>query len=213
MEAFLGSFSGLGVYVGLLLLLILCGVGNPLPEDFALITGGYLAYTEVISFWPTVIICYVGVIIGDLMLYGLGRYYGQKIIAHRWINRIIPTERVEKIRANFRRWGRWTIFLARFLVGLRSPTFLVAGVMHVRFRDFLVLDAIGALITVPLFVGLGLLFGNNIEVLRYDVRHYSHWAMAAGIILLAGWLFWVWWKVRKEDIADQKEKALFRSDS
>lgn len=92
------------------------------------------------------------VLAGDLLLYYCGRRYGQQIITHKRLHRIIPPERVDRIRHNFQRRGHWAVFFARFLVGLRSPTFLVSGVMHVPFRQFLLLDGLGALISVPLAV-------------------------------------------------------------
>jgi membrane protein DedA with SNARE-associated domain len=210
MELFFSFFAGAGLYVALFILLLLCGVGNPIPEDLVLITGGYFAYTEIVHLWPTILVCYVGVVLGDVMLYYIGRRYGQKIIGHRRLARILPAERLDRIRNNFRRLGHWAIPLARFLVGLRSPTFLVSGVMHIRFRTFLILDALGALITVPLFVGLGFLFGNNIDVIKHDVRRLGHWAMAAGILLVIGYILYLWRKIRHEETAEEKEKAHFQ---
>lgn len=207
MDAFLAHFSGAMLYVVLFFSLVVCGVGNPIPEDIMLISGGYLAFAKLTLFWPTVAICYVGVLIGDSLLYFFGYKYGQHIITHRRLHRIIPPERVERIRHNFQRWGHWTVLFARFLVGLRSPTFLVSGVMHLPFRRFLLLDGIGALISVPLFVGLGFLFGNNIDVLRHDIKRFEHWSMAAGVVCVAAYLIYLWWRSRKEE----KDEDIFPS--
>ncbi len=213
MGAFFSLFSGSGLYIALILSLLLSGVGNPIPEDLALIMGGYFAFTDVIKFWPTLLICYGGVLLGDFILYYFGWHYGQKIITHRRLVRLLPIERVDRIRANFRKWGHWSILLARFLVGLRSATFLVSGVMRVRFRTFLFFDCVGALLSVPLFVGLGYVFGNNIDVLQRDIRRYSHWAMAIAIVLIAAWICWLWWQLRKESRAEAKERKLFSEPS
>lgn len=209
MNAFFSLFSGSGLYIALLVLLLLTGVGNPVPEDLVLITGGYFAFSGTLRLWPTLVICVVGVLIGDGLLYWLGRHYGQKIIAHRRLRRLLPIDRVDRIRTNFQKWGHWTILLARFLVGLRSATFLVSGVMHVRFRTFLFFDLIGALVSVPLFVGLGYIFGNNIESLQRDISHFGHWAMAAAIVLIVAWVCWLWWQLRTESKADEQEQSVF----
>lgn len=206
MDAFLSLFSGAWLYLALFLFLILCGVGNPIPEDVALITGGYLTFTGVIHFWPTVGVCIAGVLAGDCLLYFFGRKYGQMIIQHPRLTRIIPPERVDRIRINFQKRGHLTILFARFLVGLRSPTFLLSGVMHIRFRTFIFYDSIGALVSVPLFVGLGRIFGNNIEALKHDLMRIEHWVTAGAIILLVLWLFWLWWKSRKEE----KEEDIYK---
>lgn len=199
MDLLLTLVSGPAGYAVLLVLLLLCGVGNPLPEDAVLIAGGYLIYTGVLQLVPTVAVCYCGVVCGDAILYYIGRRYGQQIITHPRFHRIIPPDRVDRIRKNFQRWGHWTILFARFLVGLRAPTFLLSGVMHVRWRTFLLFDAIGALVSVPLFVGLGFLFGNNVDALRHDVSRVQHWLLAAGVVSIVGWLFWIWRKTRREE--------------
>lgn len=198
-DAILAQFHGSGLYFALFFFLIICGVGNPVPEDVVLISGGYLAFTHLTKFWPTAIVCYFGVLGGDLLLYFFGRRYGQQIITHKRLHRLIPPERVDRIRHNFQRWGHWTVLIARFLVGLRSPTFLLSGVMHVPLRRFLLLDGLGALLSVPLFVGLGHLFGNNIDALRRDLKQLSHWGMAIGVVAIVALLSWLWWKSRKEE--------------
>lgn len=181
---------GVGPYLTLGIALVLCGVGNPIPEDLVLMTAGYLISSAQLEHWPTMIVCYIGVIVGDLLLYMLGFHYGQRIIGHPRIARLAPPERVARIRHNFQRWGRWSIAFARFLPGLRAPTFLLAGVMHVRWQTFALLDGIGGLLSVPLFVGLGMFFGGSIETLGKDFRTFSHWAIGVLAVLVAGWFLW-----------------------
>lgn len=209
MDTFFSLFSGSGLYIALLVLLLFTGVGNPIPEDLVLITGGYFAFTGTLQLWPALLICFVGVVLGDSLLYWLGRHYGQKIITHRRLVRLLPIDRVDRIRGNFQKWGHWSILLARFLVGLRSATFLVSGVMHVRFRTFLFFDLVGAAVSVPLFVGLGFIFGNNLQGLQRDVRHFGHWAMAAAIVVIIAWVCWLWWQLRKESRAEAIEREVF----
>lgn len=199
MTNFILSFTGPITYAVLLGVLILCGMGNPFPEDTALIAGGYLSYLDVINPYVTVAICYIGVLTGDVMLYWFGRRYGQHIIEHKRFLRLIPVERVDRIRQSFKRWGHWTVFFARFLIGLRTPTFIVSGVMHLPFRKFLLLDGLGALLSVPLFIGLGYLFGNNIDVLSRDVRRVEHWVMAFFVVIVACWFVVWWWRSRREE--------------
>lgn len=196
MDAILSIFHGPGLYAALFVLLLLCGVGNPIPEDLVLMTAGYLAFSGQVKLVPMLIVCYVGVICGDLLLYQLGYHYGQKIIDHPRLMRLAPPARVARIRHNFERWGKWSIGLARFLPGLRAPTFLMSGVMRIRFRTFTLLDGIGGLFSVPLFVGLGFVFGGNLDGLRHDIRHISHWIMAGGVVAILCFLAWLWLRSR-----------------
>lgn len=199
MVGFLFNLASPVAYLLIFAFLVLCGLGNPVPEDTVLIAAGYLAYTEVVHIYLILGVSYFGVLIGDMLLYYFGHKYGQKIIEHPKFLRLIPVKRVDQIRRGFHRWGYWMVFFARFLVGFRAPTFLLSGVMNFRFRKFVMIDAIGGLISVPLFVGLGYLFGSHVEALRHDVSKIKHWVVAAVVLLIAIFFVWRWLKSRKED--------------
>jgi membrane protein DedA with SNARE-associated domain len=65
-------------------------------------------------------------------------------------------------------YGARAIFYARFLAGLRALVYLSAGSFGVRPAVFLLYDLLGALISVPIVVTLGYVFGRQIEIMiRY----------------------------------------------
>src|SRR5208283_1743894 len=66
------------------------------------------------------------------------------------------------------RHGARAIFYARFLAGLRALVYLSAGSFGVRPAVFLLYDLLGALISVPIVVTLGYVFGKQLEmIVRY----------------------------------------------
>lgn len=197
MDAILAQFTGPMLVAVYFLFLILCGFGNPVPEDLIMITGGYLIYTGLLDPVVAGITSYIGVITGDMLLYYFGYKYGQKIIEHRWLVKLAPPSRVAMIRKHFTRWGHWTIFFARFLPGLRAPTFLLSGVMHVRFRTFAVFDGLGTLVSVPLFVGLGYFFGNHMDTLKRDIHEIRSILVVAAIGIVIAYLIYLWYSSEK----------------
>lgn len=200
MTGFLLGLASPIAYLIIFGLLILCGMGNPVPEDTILIAAGYISQSEVIRYYYMLPICYFGVISGDCILYLFGRKYGQKVINHPKFLKLIPVKRVDKIRKGFQKRGHWMVFFARFLVGFRSPTFLVSGVMHLPLRKFLLLDCLGALISVPLFFGLGYLFSAHVDGLRRDIHRVQSWVVAITVGLVAVFFLWRWFRSRKEDV-------------
>ena len=62
-----------------------------------------------------------------------------------------------------RRHGHLAIFYARFLAGARALVYVTAGSIGFDFSRFFIYDALGALISVPIVVTLGYLFGPQIE--------------------------------------------------
>lgn len=205
MTNFLFGLASPIAYLVVFIFLLLCGTGNPLPEDTILIAAGYLAYTEVVDIYYIMVICYIGVVCGDTFLYFIGRKYGQRVIEHSKFLKLIPIHRVNKIRCGFHCWGRWMVFFARFLVGFRSPTFLLSGVMKLPFREFVFIDCLSGLISVPLFVGLGYLFGSHVEVIRRDVSKVKSWMIAGAVVLIVLFFARQWFKSRKgEDDMEAK---------
>jgi membrane protein DedA with SNARE-associated domain len=76
----------------------------------------------------------------------------------------MTSSKLQSLRANLEKKTFLTIFVARHLFYLRTITFLVCGAVRVSFTRFLIADAIAALITAPLMLGIGYLFG----------QHYDH---------------------------------------
>ena len=66
----------------------------------------------------------------------------------------------------FAEHGDWVIFSLRFLPGVRVGGYFTVGMMGVRYPRFLLLDAIGVLVSVPASIYLGKLFAGQIEVLE-----------------------------------------------
>lgn len=135
--------------------LILCGLGLPLPEDVVLISAGALGEIEGRSWLHVSGVMYAGVLIGDSTIFLTGRYLGQRLLTTRWFQRYLSPEKQLRVEARFERFGSMVLFVARFLPGLRAPVFFTAGSMKVRYLKFLLFDGLAALISVPVFVWLG----------------------------------------------------------
>jgi membrane protein DedA with SNARE-associated domain len=112
----------------------------------------------------------VGVLLGDGIVFGLGSRYGTRLRNTKFFSIIIPERRDAAVKAVLQKYGDKVIFMARFMPGLRTPIFFATGSYHVSFWKFLFLDGFAALISVPLWVYVGFLFGSNLEELEKVVR-------------------------------------------
>ena len=161
-----GTYS----YFVILAVLLACGFGLPLPEDITLVAAGILAARNIIDFNSAVVLCMVGVLLGDGIVFGLGSRYGTRLRNSKFFSIIIPERRDAAVKAVLQKYGDKVIFMARFMPGLRTPIFFATGSYHVSFWKFLFLDGFAALISVPLWVYVGFLFGSNLEELEKVVR-------------------------------------------
>lgn len=169
MEAFLDPFSGILLYGIVLAMLIACGFGLPISEDLLLIVIGFLIQSGKLALVPSLAVAFVGCLAGDFILFNIGYHYGEAVMRHRFVLRVISHGRREKILAHFRRYGEKFIFFARFFAGVRAPTFLTAGMSRMKPSHFVGIDAAASLLSVPIFVALGYLFGDNLDALRKDI--------------------------------------------
>ncbi|MBF0313800.1 MAG: DedA family protein [Oligoflexia bacterium] len=145
----LGPFTNYSILFGVL---ILCGFGLPLPEDIVLIIGGYLSYFDFLNVHIMVLVGLAGVLLGDSIMFFLGRRYGPALLNHRYLSRIVTPDKIKRAQININKYGNRIFFIARFLPGLRSPIFFTGGTLKTRFYIFFAYDGIAALLSVPLWV-------------------------------------------------------------
>lgn len=160
-------------YFMMLGVLLACGFGLPMPEDIILVTGGILSARGVCDFWLTNLICMIGVLGGDGIVFMLGRHFGPQV-KQTWLFRRVMTDKVDsKIVQVFAKYGDRVVFMGRFMPGLRMPIFLSAGIYRVPPWKFFALDGFAALISVPLWIWVGYVFGDNLEVLEKKIRQFQ----------------------------------------
>lgn len=153
--------------------LIACGFGFPMPEDIVLITGGILAARGITDVWMVNMVCMMGVLMGDGTVFYLGRRYGQRIKTFPIIRKILNEKTDQRVEHIFRKYGKKVIFFARFMPGLRTPIFMTGGIYRVSPWTFLLLDGFAALISVPLWIHVGYLFGKNLEELEKKMQEFQ----------------------------------------
>jgi membrane protein DedA with SNARE-associated domain len=179
-------------------LLLLCGLGLPIPEDVVLIVAGALGELDG-RFWMKVsAVMYVGVLAGDSMIFFAGRHLGTRLLASSWLQRILPPAKQIKVEAVLGKYGSMALFIGRFLPGLRAPLFFTAGSMKVAYFKFIFFDGIAALVSVPLFVWIGhwlwAKFSEDLESLNETLERthaYSLWFTIALVVTVISGI-WVW---------------------
>lgn len=154
-------------YVGVFVFLLACGLGFPMPEEVALIGGGYAVYVNAPESWPKVAlmvaVAMLGVLVGDALLWYIGRRVGETPEKVPVIGRHLTPRRMRRARALFRRHGAKAVFFGRFLFGIRAVTFFVSGSLRVPLYVFLLMDGLAALLTVPISVILAWHFGGELQ--------------------------------------------------
>jgi membrane protein DedA with SNARE-associated domain len=198
--AHLSSFPPLAIYAALVGILLLCGLGIPIPEDISLISAGYLAHLGLINVHVVFVACFAAVLGGDTLAFMIGRLYGPRLLETRLVKRTFRPRKQIRVRAYFRKFGSKVIFVARFLPGLRFSIFLSAGTLRLRPSIFIIYDSLAALISVPALVYLAWFFGEHID-------HVIAWARGSEYGILGLVLVVVVWFAVKKLLKRRKEAA------
>ena len=156
-------FMGPGSYLGIMIFMILTGAGCPLPEEVAIIAAGVLASHGQLDPWLALGALLVGGVLGDCLMYYIGHHFGRSVVRkHRWWAHYVTAEREAIIEEKLKAHGVKVLFLSRFLVGVRSPVYLSAGILGFPFRRFLLIDLFCAATVIGIFFSLSYFFGKTI---------------------------------------------------
>ncbi len=191
-------------YLAVFVMLLICGFGVPIPEDVTLVTGGVIAGLGHANVHTMFAVGMAGVMIGDGLMFVLGRVYGQRIQMLPGFRSVLTPERFARAQDAFHKYGKWVMFVARFLPGLRTPVFFSAGMSRrVSFGTWFMMDGLAALISVPIWVYLGYYGAQNWDWM-FSVLHRFQHGIFALLGILAVWLIARWWKRRRLQATERR---------
>ncbi len=198
-------------YLGIVLFLTLTGLGLPIPEEVPIVAAGVASKAGALVWWKALLACLVGALLGDSLMYGIGRFFGARVLReHPWWSGFLTPEREKTIEDLINRHGIKAFFVARFLVGLRSPFYLTAGILRVKYRWFLFADFICATVVIGGFFGLAYLFGERITGLIHSAEQGVTLVVVLTVIIVAVIAFFSF-RRRRIQMLDQDPEALFEN--
>ena len=188
-------------YWGIFVLLVLGGLGLPFPEDLILILAGQLAYSEELNLVWMIVICFIGILPTDFLLYYIGKKYGRTIWRQRFVRQILTPKRRVQVMDQFKKRGDIVVFIARFIGGFRSPVFITAGILKMSGWRFFLLDFLASLVSIPLFVlgafYLGQRFSEGAHHIAKKITFYLMIGVGMIFIVL---VLKIWHSSRKEQL-------------
>lgn len=193
-QTFIEDFTHLGIF----LILFAAGLGVPIPEEAPVLAAGVLAHEGVIRWWIALPVCIAGVLSGDVALYWVGHHWGERILDWRMVRYVLTREREERLMSAYRRHGVKIVFTARHVMGLRAAAFLTAGIAHIPFWKFIVVDTVAALVGVPVGFGIAFLFTDQLARVMADVHRFERWLVLYALVALAAWLAFLGWRQNRK---------------
>ncbi|EBQ1773888.1 DedA family protein [Salmonella enterica] len=164
-------------------------IGSMAEGETVTLLGSVAAHQGLLKFPLVAVAVALGGMMGDQLLYLLGRCYGGKIL-RRFPRYHTKIRRAQKM---IQRHPYLFVIGTRFMYGFRVVGPLLIGASRLPPKIFLPLNIVGALIWALLFTTLGYLGGEVIAPWLHDLdQHLRHgvWLILA-IVLVVGVRWWL----------------------
>ena len=148
-------------YGAIFVLLMLGIVGLPVPDETLLMFVGYLSFKGELRLGPAVATAFLGSACGVSISYALGRLVGLSVVTKLGPLFHLRPEHLEETHRWIERWGKYTLFIAYFIPGVRHLAALVLGASALSPMVFVRFAYAGALVWSSSFIALGYFGGEE----------------------------------------------------
>lgn len=145
------------------------------------VLAGFAAHQGLLRLDLVMVCAFLGSFAGDQTWFWLGRRYGKA-----WMDKHPRTAAAsERVGRLMDRWGDGFVLVCRFLYGLRSAGLIGIALSSISPVRFAVLNMVSAMVWAVTVGGLGYLFGQALQGMMGEVKHWEHRILAAAAIALA----------------------------
>ena len=183
LESFVHHYGVFAVF----LMVTIEALGAPVPGETLLIFSAVLAGRGEMSLPGLLIFASAGAVLGDNIGYAIGRTLGRGTIL-RYGGKVGLTDaRFASVESIFRRYGSATVLFARFFNILRQLNGIVAGILGMSWRRFLLFNALGGVLWVTVWVLAATYFTEHLAILTTLAHHTKVVAimLVVGILIFA----------------------------
>jgi len=172
-------------YIGLALLLVAENLFPPIPSEVVLPLAGFLVGRGDLSLWGAIFAATFGSVAGALVLYGLGRWGGRRLVLRygQWLR--VDEKGLKDAEGWFRRYGDWVVLFARVVPVARSIVSIPAGTMKMPMLRFVLLTTLGSAVWNSILIGAGVVLGANWQAVEGWMGSYSDVVLIVGTVAVA----------------------------
>jgi membrane protein DedA with SNARE-associated domain len=168
-------------YLIVFLIVLAEACGLPAPAALALVGAGSAAAAHFLSASLVLLAATVAMLVGDVLLFLLGRYTGWAFLGLICSLSLNPETCILRSAESFYKHGRVTLLFIKFIPGVNTMAAPLAGSMRMRLSQFLQLDFLGACFYILAYTGAGFLFRDFVLQITYGLQTGSR-TVAIGLI-------------------------------
>jgi len=152
--------------------------GTMIEGDLTLLFSGVLARAGLFSFEEALVVGTAGGFIGDSLSYLIGARFRERARTLHFFVRAKP--RVEKL---MRRFGVLSVFIVKYVYGLRTTSAIFWGLAHFGFIKFAALTLASCAVWVGMLCGLGFTFATGVEKLIGDLKRLQIILLVVAVVI------------------------------
>ncbi|MGK0367030.1 MAG: membrane protein DedA with SNARE-associated domain [Thermoproteota archaeon] len=198
------AYQPANLYIVICLIMTASSFGLPIPEEFTLVTAGLIAYMgmhpekypekvaaiggvgEPVNLYTLALVCFLAVLLSDILIYTLGRFFGDKLFKSKFFSKKVGSAKMDKINGWFQKYSIWVCGAFRFMPGIRFFGHMTCGAMKIPVHKFIAIDGLAALISVPTQVLVVAFYG---EVILAKIKEFK--LLFLGVLVVVGIVYLV----------------------
>jgi len=145
-----------------------------LHEDAAILAAGFARVEHALPLLYAYIPVYLGIVCGDVLIYGLGRMAQ----SNKWLRSKIIGPKVERLKLWLEKHLVRVLVVCRLTPGLLFPTFVACGWFKIPFWRFTTVSILAGAVYSSLVLTIVILFGEAV------LFHLGYWAWAVLLVIV-----------------------------
>ena len=203
-----------GSYLLIFLVIVGTGAGLPIPEEVPIVAAGLMSAPQMARMDPGIAfgVCLVAALMGDIVMFSIGRGLGaSRLRESPWFAHLLNEKREQQMGRMMDEHGLKILMVARFLVGVRAPMYIAAGISGLSFRRFIAADGFCATLVVGLFFWSSYYFGGWVGPLIRESQ-VAATIVIVGLLVCGGLYLLVYKRFRRKmDEVETSETSIVDS--
>jgi membrane protein DedA with SNARE-associated domain len=165
----------------------------PIPCEAIIPPAAYWAHTNQIPLncGGIIAVAVFGSWLGATIMYWLARTAGRPLVLRYGKFVLFPPDRLEKAERWMTHYGPMGVLVARLLPGARQLVGIPAGIARLNYLQFTIFTLIGASIWCSVLCYVGIIAGNDSDLLALKLRSVTIWLGGGALLLGALYYFFV----------------------
>jgi membrane protein DedA with SNARE-associated domain len=187
----LADLPPVAVYGVIALLGAIENIFPPFPSDTAIALGAFLAHRGVTEPWLVFVVTLVSNTVTAMAMYWLAARHATTLFESRLARRLLSGHGLERVRAEYRRFGLPGLFVGRLLPGFRAVVAPFAGLIHLGPLRALMPIVLGTAVWYGGLIWLASTLGNRLDRIVGIIGGINRTLGIVSLVLVVALVAWV----------------------